>query len=199
VIHCQHYTHGVNFADREKHYLNYSAILTALKFADELNSKAIIFHPGEAEHGTCSLSNTISFVSRIGDSRLFVENMPSGGAGSRVHFGARVEEIGKVIAAARTGLCLDFSHSAVAGASFNAEPYEYSKKFLTLNPKLFHLSDARIAMGKGGVDEHLHFGQGNLNLSTIKRMLPKDALITLETPMDIEKRKSDIIRIRQFN
>jgi endonuclease IV len=54
---------------------------------------------------------------------------------------------------------------------------------------MFHLSDSHF---NGTIDNHLHIGKGDYNFKSILNLLPKDAIVTLETP------KNSLIDLSDF-
>ena len=76
------------------------------------------------------------------------------------------------------GFCLDVGHAICSANSQGIEPYSYIEKLVTLYPKRIHLSDINT---NSKYDQHLNYGQGNLDFKKILSIVPKDVNITIET------------------
>ena len=63
--------------------------------------------------------------------------------------------------------------------------------FLKLKPDMFHLTDNTDISSE--FDSHPHLGTGELDLNKIKKILPVDATITLETIKDTKDKLDDFI------
>ena len=72
VIHAPHTMCGLNLAKKNSWPDNWPLIKEALKFADALNSKIIIFHPGISGE----VEEAVFQLNRINDSRIVIENKP---------------------------------------------------------------------------------------------------------------------------
>lgn len=184
VIHCMHQEHDVNFANRKKHYANYASLLTAIKFADELNAKFIVVHQGYLEDGNCNIQNVGSFFSKIDDKRILFENLPMN---DQIDFiGTRVDDIKKLMQLGGKGLCLDFAHGIMTAEVLKMHPVVYLKGFLDLKPKYFHIANVKQ------MEDHKHFEEGDFQMELLKNLLPKDAYVCIETSLDVEKLKKEI-------
>ena len=90
---------------------------------------------------------------------------------------------------ARCGFCLDLGHATAAAAGLGLDYIEHIKGFLALKPNYFHLQDTATNLT---TDQHLHFGQGSMDLPLLFKLLPKGAMLCLETANDIEGSLRDI-------
>lgn len=106
--------------------------------------------------------------------------------------GYNVKEIKQIIETANCGFCLDFGHAICSANSQGENIYEYCKKFIKLNPNMFHLTDNEDVTSP--YDSHSHFGEGQLNIDKIKSILPKNAIITLETIKNSKENLNDFIK-----
>ena len=71
IIHITTEKHGLNIADKEKKEFNSETINSCIKWADKLNAKYLILHPGYG-----SVNSAIEFLDNIKDKRILIENMP---------------------------------------------------------------------------------------------------------------------------
>jgi len=193
VVHAEHGNLGVNYADSAKLALSKESIKFAMELADRLNARSIITHPGYLDGlPNQSIENMIKFLKDIGDNRLILENLIV-----REDMNGRVleypfstpEKMKELLLATNKGMCLDFSHAQVASAFLGLDYIKTLEQFIALRPKHFHAC--------GGVegeprDMHIHLWEGNLNIEAFKRLLPKSAWVTLETPCDLEGQIKDI-------
>ena len=188
IIHAPHFREGVNLASRECKPKNMALAKEAIEFADVLNSKYIIFHPGIAG----DIKETVSQFNELNDDRILVENKPYYVIpGNFVCNGATIDEIKFVLDNTNVGFCLDIGHAICAANALKIEPMEYIKKFLEFKPKMFHLADNKI---DSIYDKHFHFGQGDLPIKNILNLLPDKSLITVETFKDFKNSLEDFER-----
>jgi len=188
VIHSQHAKFGINNANREINQKNLDSFNYAKKIADMLNSKKIIVHPGLIEGDNCSKSNSISFIASLNDKRIIVENMPR-----EKNLCNIPEQVKEFVDKTGCGFCFDINHAIIIAQVLKKDYKELIKKFVKLKPSHFHLGGQKIP-GR----DHLCFADSELNLKEILSLLPKDAEITLETSIDIEKTKEDLKIIREI-
>lgn len=191
VIHCSHFAHGFNLAKQEKMESNFKIYKQVRLFADKLNSKYIIFHGGIDGNVEQTALQLASFC----ENRALIENKPMMALPNKMNGkfcrGYNLEEIKYIKTAANCGFCLDFGHAICSANSQNKDIYSYCEEFLSLNPQMFHLTDNKDITSP--FDSHLHLGDGQLNLDRIKRLLPKDALVTLETVKNSKENLDDFI------
>lgn len=186
IIHCPHFAHGFNLAKRGKKESNFEIYKQVKEFTDKLNSKYIIFHGGVDGE----IKETAEQLASFNEKRALIENKPykaipqMGGDFCR---GYNIEEIKFVKDTAKCGVCLDIGHACCSAISQGKNIYDYCTEFLSLSPKMFHLTDNKDITSP--YDSHLHLGEGQLDLKLIKQILPNDAIITLET---IKNSKSDL-------
>ena len=95
------------------------------------------------------------------------------------NIGATPDEIMKILSKTKMGFCLDIAHAWESVCDLNMNPMQTVSNFIELKPDYFHISDSRIKPLK----QHLHLGEGELDVPAIKRLLPGDAWVMLETPM----------------
>jgi deoxyribonuclease-4 len=197
VVHAEHGLLGINYADPAKAGLNRESMNFAIGLADKLEARTIIVHPGYLE-GTPGerLENAINFLRDVSDKRMLLENLIL-----REKIKDRMleypfstpEKMGELLSATDRGMCLDLSHAQITASFLGLNYIELLEKFMELKPKHFHAC--------GGIegrteDMHLHLWEGNLNIRAFKRMLPKTAWVTLETPCELEGQLRDIELMR---
>ena len=175
VIHITTERHGVNIADNKKKEFNIKTIGNCIEWADKLNAKYLILHPGFG-----LVDDAIEFLNDIKDRRILIENMPKVGLNGESMIGYTPEQIKKLIDN-KFGLCLDLNHAIKAAVSLRRHYKNFIKEFLKLKPKLVHISDGKLNNEK---DEHFNIGEGDYDfeflMSCVKRSESK--YVTLETP-----------------
>ncbi len=188
IIHGPHFNVGLNFAKKENYNQNMKLVAETLKYADALKAEKIIFHPGIS--GT--IEETARQLNQIQDVRILIENKPYYAPPEDfVCRGYSLEEIYFLQKECGIGFCLDFGHAICAANAKSVDQLQYIKAFLTLNPKMYHLTDGNYT---GIYDEHLHLRRGSFPIDRILRLLPKDAIITLETDKDSKDNLDDFIQ-----
>jgi deoxyribonuclease-4 len=174
-IHATTETYEVNIADQSKQGLNMEALGVCREWADKLEAKYLILHPGYG-----SINDAAEFLDRIRDERILIENMPKIGINNEKMVGYTVEQVSKLMNN-RVGLCLDFGHAIKAATSLKKDYRESIREFLKLKPRMFHVSDGKL---KDEKDDHLQIGEGEYDfdflISCIKENESK--YVTLETP-----------------
>lgn len=188
VIHAPHYLGGMNLARREDKNKNFKLIEEVVKFANSLNVKKIIFHPGVAG----DIEETVLQLNEIDDNRILIENKPYFSLdGSFVCNGNSPEEIKFIMDMANVGFCLDIGHAICSANASKIEPLDYIKQFIILNPDMYHLTDGDY---RGIYDRHDHFGRGTFPIETILSILPHNCFITIETEKDLKDNLFDFIK-----
>lgn len=179
VIHAPHFTVGLNLAKKEMLNSNLLLAAEAIKYADKLAAKFIIFHPGIDG----DLNQTVFQLNKINDPRILIENKPYFTNDKKfICNGYSPQDIEFVLKMTNLGFCFDIGHAICSANAQNIEPFDYLLKFNNLKPKMYHLSD-----GKGLMDDHLHLGAGMFDLGKIINFILPNSLISLET----EKKFSD--------
>ena len=187
VIHAPHYDFGVNLSDKGLLSNNLRRIGEALKFADSLNSKRVIVHPGVGG----PVEETARQLRAIGDGRLTIENKPFFGRNRSRCTGSSPEEIGFLLQETGAGLCLDIGHAICAANARRIDSMAYLDDFLKLKPNWYHLADGEL---NGVTDRHLHLGAGSYDLSQIMARIPRPRSITIETEKDSPERLDDFVQ-----
>ncbi len=181
IIHAPHFMQGLNFSDNSKEKENILLAEYAFKFADNLKAKYVIFHPGiEGDY-----KETAKQISKISDSRTIIENKPynvavyaNGLSENDICVGYLPSHIKYIADTAKIGICVDVGHCFCAANAINEDKYTLLQEFVSLNPKMYHISDGDI---NGATDKHFSIGSGSYDFEKIFSILPKDIQITLET------------------
>ena len=191
IIHCPHFMHGFNLAKAEMKESNFSIYKQVKQFADTLQAKYIIFHGGIDG----DIKETAKQLAGFKEPRALIENKPMIALPNRMggNFcrGYNKAEIKLVKDTAGCGFCLDFGHAICAANSQQTDIYAYCEDFLSLSPNMFHLTDNTDITSP--YDTHPHLGEGQLDINKIKKMLPPDAIITLETDKKSKENLDDFI------
>ncbi len=185
VIHAPHYSDGINLAKKENRINNLALAEEAIKFADILKSKIIIFHPGVDG----DIEETARQINEINDRRIVIENKPyySNNKYSLCN-GYSPEEIRFIMEKAGIGFCLDFAHCICAANAVHIDPMNYAAEFLKLKPLIFHLTDGDYT---GIYDTHDHFGMGSYPLKQLTGIIPQGSMLTIETIKNSQNNLND--------
>ena len=181
VIHAPNFLNGgLNFAKRESLDKNFEMVNETLRFADKLEAKTIIFHPGVSGN----IKETALQMGKIKDSRVVVENKPHRALGGKlICNGYSPFEIKLVIENAGVGFCFDIGHAINSANSQKIDPWKYLDDFNRLHPKIYHLSDGNF---DSIYDEHIHLGKGNCDINRILKLIPLGGFVTVETAKDFK-------------
>lgn len=176
VVHAPHFMDGVDLGSKDKAADNLRAYCESAKFADLLDAKYIIFHPGVE---SC-IAETAKQLKSFNDDRILVENKPYRTilSESQICNGYSPLDIAYVMKEANVGFCLDLSHCFCAANSLSVDGYGYWREFIKLGPKMIHIVDNDY---QSTVDQHLHLGQGSYDFATLSMLIDNDSLITVET------------------
>ncbi|MCH9609908.1 MAG: hypothetical protein S4CHLAM45_13660 [Chlamydiales bacterium] len=184
VIHAPTFSHGVSFSQKEREKTNLKAMEEVFCFADLLQASTIIIHPG----GEGKIEETIRQINLMKDSRLAIENKPYRMSSGHLSNGYLPEEIALIKRECGTQFCLDISHAICAANSLKKEHFPFLEQFFALKPDIYHVMDGKL---EDEVDEHLHLGKGSYPLRQIISMIPKEALVTIETDKDSQDHLED--------
>jgi endonuclease IV len=193
VIHAEHYDFGINPADISKREQNLNSINFARKIADMVNAKKIVVHSGVLEEGNknCSLKNAIDFFREINDNRILIENLYSQNNITRLC--TTPEKLKTFTQKTRYGSCFDINHAIDSIGNFNGD-YNFILEYVKLNPSHYHIGGQNLLTGEG----HLCFEKSNIDLRKILSYYPKNAEITLETEVGMEKLEKDVRTIKNL-
>ncbi|MBU0477142.1 sugar phosphate isomerase/epimerase [bacterium] len=195
IIHCTHYMHGFNLADKERFKDNLKMFSEVKAFCDKLNGKHIIIHPGIGD----SIENTTEQINILSEKRLLVENMPYVSMFGDDCRGSVYEELKTIVDSCNVGFCLDVAHAITTAFHLGIDSFEYMKKMLSLSPGILHISDGTKQIhGK-----HLNIGDGEFNFEEIKKIIALSSAeyITLELPKEnnwIHSFTEDLKKIKNY-
>ena len=173
-----------------------------------LGADFLVVHPGargesKTEHAVSTIVESLKQASKrapMGTLRILIEN--TAGMGSAV--GARLEEVGEILAGLRNvpaGACLDTAHLFAAGYDIKSEGGlastigQIDGAIGLENVPVFHVNDSKVPLG-GRVDRHEHIGKGKIGAQAFARILrhprfgaaPPEGLMgrafVAETPID---------------
>ncbi|MCF7800172.1 sugar phosphate isomerase/epimerase [Candidatus Babeliales bacterium] len=191
IIHAAHSMMGLNLAKRDFLQNNILLAQEAFDFAESLDAKYIIFHPGINGDikETCYQINKLINKKIINVNKILIENKPYYGIIDNVTcVGSRLEEIEFVIKNTGVGFCFDIAHAIYSANSHKENIFEFLDQFKKLKPKMYHLADGGF---NGVLDEHKNIGLGNFDFKKILNLLPQDSFVTLETKKNFQTNLSD--------
>ncbi len=192
IVHIPHSGFGLNIADKEKKEFNLKTINQSIEWADKLNAKYLILHPGFGE-----IIITKDFLAKVNDKRILIENMPRNGINDEKMLGFTPEQI-KELTENKFGFCLDLNHAIKAAISLKKDYKKYIKEFLKLKPAMFHISDGNLDEEK---DEHLNIGDGGYDFKFLINCVKENEskYLTLETPKDnLNSCKQDLENLKKL-
>ena len=148
-----------------------------------LGADFLVVHPGARGESTMgqAISTIVESVKQaskrapMGNLRILIEN--TAGMGSAV--GARLEEVGEILAGLRdvpAGACLDTAHLFAAGYDIKSEGGlastigQIDGAIGLENVPVIHVNDSKIPLG-GRVDRHEHIGKGKIGAQAFARIL----------------------------
>ena len=148
-----------------------------------LGADFLVVHPGARGQSTTgqAISTIVESVKQaskrapMGGLRILIEN--TAGMGTAV--GARLEEVGAILAGLRNlpvGACLDTAHLFAAGYDIKSEGGlastigQIDGAIGLENVPVIHLNDSKIPLG-GRVDRHEHIGKGKIGAAAFARIL----------------------------
>jgi deoxyribonuclease IV len=148
-----------------------------------LGADFLVVHPGS--RGDSSMGQAISTIiesvkqstkrAPMAALRILIEN--TAGMGKAV--GARLEEVGEILAGLRNlpvGACLDTAHLYAAGYDIKSEAGlastigQIESTIGLENAPVIHANDSKIDLG-GRVDRHEHIGKGRIGAQAFARIL----------------------------
>lgn len=193
IIHAPHFLHGLNFSNAEQEKENMQLAYDALKFADYLQAEKIIFHPGIKG----DYKETARQINLINDERMLIENKPKNVAVKMdnlseddICVGYNFTQISYILENTNIKFCLDIGHATCAANSEHKNYVDVLKEFMTLKPYMFHISDGDIL---SSIDKHYNIGKGSYDFKTIFSLIPKDAVMSVETNKNSKDNLDDFI------
>jgi deoxyribonuclease-4 len=175
ILHIPQEKFGINLADKLQTESNSNILNLCFQWADILNAKFLIIHPGFGEEET-----VLKNLEEINDDRIILENMPKVGINQEKMIGFSPKSMVKLMGS-KFGFCFDINHAIKAATSLRVDYKEFLPSFLSLNPKIIHISDGRSRLE---IDEHLNIGKGDFDWDFILQQILESNCdwVTLETP-----------------
>ena len=176
-IHAPHFAHGMNLSLKDYEKDNFDKYIEVKEYADELNASVIVFHGGI----NGDYKETARQIKNFNDDRILIENKPYQPLRMTEDnrcVGSTYDELKYIIDYSGCGFCLDIGHAICSANSQGIEPYEFIEKLVKFNPKRIHLSDIDI---NSKYDQHLNYGEGNLNFKRVINIISRNISITIET------------------
>lgn len=187
VIHAAHHGFGCNLLDKTCLKRNVQILREASKAADILGAETIIVHPGHVLSSSCKHEHAVKILKKEYDPRIVVENLCPLPKELEHRYGL-AKDMSKLMKDTKTGLCLDFAHACASAVKEKQDYKVVLKDLIKLKARHFHISGGGILSGQ---DSHLSLFDGDFPLAYFKKLLPKDAKITLETPHSIVRQKKE--------
>src|SRR5882757_1349097 len=148
-----------------------------------LGADFLVVHPGargesSSQQAISTIVESVKQASKrapMGGLRILIEN--TAGMGTAV--GARLEEVGEILAGLRNlpvGACLDTAHLFAAGYDIKSEAGlastigQIEGAIGLENVPVIHANDSKIPLG-GRVDRHEHIGKGKIGAEAFARIL----------------------------
>lgn len=148
-----------------------------------LGADFLVVHPGSrgeatAQQAIATIVDSVKQAAKnvsMGGLQILLEN--TAGMGTAV--GARVEELGEILAGLRglpVGACLDTAHLFAAGYDIKSEGGlastigQIDGAIGLENVPVFHVNDSKVELG-GRVDRHEHIGKGKIGEEAFARIL----------------------------
>jgi len=207
VIHAN-YLINLASAQRMLQTRSIQALQDEIVRAMALGADFLVVHPGARGEATmtqaiATIVESVKQASKrvsMGGLKILIEN--TAGMGSAV--GARLEEVGEILAGLRgvpAGACLDTAHLFASGYDIKSESGlastigQIDGMIGLENVPVFHVNDSKIELG-GRVDRHEHIGKGKIGVAAFARILrhprlgaaPPEGLMgrafVAETPID---------------
>ena len=197
TLHCPHFAHGFNLGKSELKDNNRKIFDEVRRFADLLNVDFIIIHGGIGGE----VEETAKQLKDLNEPRALIENKPYKAvpviAPGKTCVGYSPEQIELIKdESSGCGFCLDFNHAICAANSFKLDYIDYLKKFMSLKPDMFHLSD--LPDEKTEYDGHFHLGEGKLDLKSLMQFMNKDSKVSLETAKNSRTSLEDFIKDSEY-
>ena len=198
IIHAPHFGDGLNFSVKEKKVDNYKMAYEAIEFAERLDARYIIFHPGVGG----DIYETIREINELKDNiskevanKLVVENKPQLGLNNEKCIGHSIDEIKLIMDRCDISFCLDIGHSICSANSKGIKPLDYIKGFVELKPVMYHLTDGDYY---SQFDSHLNFGLGSYPIKDIVKIIKPNSIVTNEAQKSSLKSLDDFVKDIEF-
>lgn len=192
-LHAPHAYSGFNLSRQKDKSENLRIVNQVESYRLALGPEFVIFHPGiqgsinETIHQINGIKNKFPDIFNL----AIIENKPKIGLKGEICIGASPEEIERITGETGIGFCLDIGHAICFAAWAQTGWEEVVDQFMKLKPEVYHLSDGNM---NSHTDSHLHYGDGNFELSKIIKLIPSDVYVSVETEKDPELHLKDFER-----
>lgn len=196
-IHAPHSAAGLNPADAGAREANAPKIAEAVRFADTLDARYIIFHSGTNGQP----DEVVRQLSPFADGRFLIENKPVRGLDGSSCVGSTYDDLKLIIdgIGKGCGFCLDFGHAICAARTLGKDPMAFIGELTGLRPRVYHLTDGDYA---SELDSHLHYGAGSFPLKDLLALVPDGGMVTNEAKREdgasLEEFRRDALFLRHL-
>ncbi len=180
VLHAPHSYSSFNLSQRKCQSENLRLLKQVESYRLALEPEFVIFHPGILG----SINETLRQIDgmKVEFPDIFdlalIENKPKIGLKGEICIGASPEEIERIIKETGLGFCLDVGHAMCFAVWAQIGWEDVVSQFMKLRPKVYHLSDGNM---NSHTDAHLHYGDGDFELSKIIKLIPPNTYVSVET------------------
>ena len=190
IIHAPHYRHGMNLAKAECQSANEQLAAEAFAFADLLQAKHVIFHPGVDGNDEETIRQ-LNVWPEERKERILIENKPyhSIHKPPRICNGHSPATVQRIMDETGVGFCFDIGHGICSSNSRQVDPFEDLAAYEALQPTMYHLSDND---SRSSIDDHKHLGDGDYDFARIFN------LIDTTKPISVETDKEDTNSLKDF-
>ena len=190
IIHAPHYRHGMNLAKAECQSANDQLAAEAFAFADLLQAKHVIFHPG-IDGDDEETVRQLNVWPEERKKRILIENKPyrTINESPLVCNGHLPAAIRRIRDETGVGFCFDIAHGICSANSRQVDTFEDLTAYEALQPAMYHLSDNDST---SEIDDHKHLGDGDYDFARIFR------LIDTTKPISVETDKEDAHLLKDF-
>jgi deoxyribonuclease IV len=196
IVHNAHFMNGFNLAKKESREDNFKIYQETKRFADALKAEYIIFYGGV--DGV--IEETALQLKSLNEPRALIENKPYRALPNKMNGvtcrGSSPDEIQYVMQETKCGFCLDFGHAVCAANSQKEDHANFIELFLTLAPTMYHLTNVSDLTSEH--DSHAHLGCGQLDIRSLLKKIPRDAMTTIETEKSSKEDLKDFVEDVQW-
>lgn len=189
VVHAEDFKYQANLANPGNNSINQRYLAFVFELLDELKAKHIVINPGVRFNNKCSTENHALLFKKFKSRKMLVENQPPLKNRTYPFYCRNYDEIRQFNKLTKTGFCMDLAHAYASAFFFNREPVDFCDHMLDLDPKHVHISNGR---SQSYLDPHLHFDEGDFNMVQMKELIPRDAMVTLDTDNDLDAQIEEI-------
>jgi hypothetical protein len=188
-LHSEDFKYQTNLANPDVNKANVRYLSYALGLLKEYNALGLIVNPGTRFNNRCSIDNFVKLFKKFNAKKIIIENQPPLKNRTYPFFARNYDEVYTLLKKTGVFCCIDLLHAYSSSFFFDKDPEKFCKDLLDLKPKNIHISNGRNG---SYIDYHLHFSDGDFNMMQMKALIPKDALVTLDTPNDFDIQLEEI-------